>query len=132
MRKTTVRKLPEIRDCHCALCGKVWPDGVEEAIEDGASPDFWIGERNYIDDPVCAACCGSLLWNGSGGEGELEPKPGKTQDVLRRLSLIKRRSERFKAGAARLSDVRRERRGLGSLKLLRKRAASSLKVGPRP
>ena len=77
-------------ELHCALCGRIWTGGVDEAVEDGAAPDFWIGDENLNDDPVCAECCAKFLtWETD--SGELEARPGTEAEVRERMRVVRSR-----------------------------------------
>ena len=51
---------------NCAFCGKE-VDSVDEAVELGWYPDFWVGERNY-NGPICPDCFREHLFIDPDGE----------------------------------------------------------------
>jgi hypothetical protein len=55
---------------NCAFCGKE-VDSVDEAVELGWVPDFWVGERNY-DGPICPDCFREYLFIDPDGESVLK------------------------------------------------------------
>ena len=50
----------------CAFCEKAF-DSLDEAVEIGWFPDFWIGEDNY-EGPICPECCSTYLAVDADGE----------------------------------------------------------------
>ena len=86
----------KIRDCHCALCGKIWFGGIDEAIEEGATPDFWIGDKNFCDDPVCDVCSSKFL---SYDGGDYAVKSGFEREVFERVDSIERKYRTQEVGA---------------------------------
>jgi len=55
----------------CCFCGKQ-VESIDEAVERGWCPDFWVGEVNY-QGPVCAECQVEHLDAGEDGEFVLKP-----------------------------------------------------------
>lgn len=110
---TTTKKRPlKIEDCHCVLCGKVWMDGINEAMEEGATPGFWLTESESVDGPVCDGCDGKYLKLDE-DTGEFVVRPGAEREVRKRVSHIERRAARFRAGVTRAAVNQAARRGPG-------------------
>jgi hypothetical protein len=55
----------------CVFCGKE-VESVEEAVELGWYPDFWVGDKNY-QGPVCPECQKEHLDTDVDGEYVLKP-----------------------------------------------------------
>jgi hypothetical protein len=47
-------------DLTCAICGKAMSADIEQAIEEGWQPSFWIDEA-HSTGPACADCSAQYL-----------------------------------------------------------------------
>lgn len=84
------RKRARVRDeaPRCVLCSRTWAD-LEEAIEDAASPEFWVAGSRF-DGPVCEPCTERYLHLDDDGF-EFEARPGLAREIATRLSRQARR-----------------------------------------
>ena len=57
---------------HCAICNQVAPAELEEMVEVGWYPCYYIGHV-YQHGPVCPECLATQLRLGEDGEYELIP-----------------------------------------------------------
>ncbi len=65
----------------CVFCGKA-VESVDEAIELGWYPDFWVGETNY-QGPICPDCQKEHLVTDADGEFVLKPDYAVPPSALR-------------------------------------------------
>lgn len=57
----------------CTLCDDGTVADIDEAIEEGWMPTFWIGEDEQLGE-VCPTCIEKYLEEGMDGEYELKPE----------------------------------------------------------